>query len=161
MRSIKPGRGPSILRGITAALCGIIGLAFLITTILASNELSNLTNKAFDGLNLGNYGFGFDFGDISSGFSIAGIVFSVAFIIMAIVLAVYNFKNATRQNRLSTIDITEPGEEPDPLNLKYGKIKTSSQPVMDNSQNSFCPYCGTRVNADFEFCRSCGRKLPQ
>ena len=24
----------------------------------------------------------------------------------------------------------------------------------------FCPYCGTKVETDYEFCNNCGKKLP-
>ena len=47
-------------------------------------------------------------------------IFGVIFIIMGIVQAAYNYKNATGKNRYSSFDITEDGEEPDPLEQRFG-----------------------------------------
>ncbi len=84
--------------------------------------------------------------------------FGLIFTVIAVVRAVYDFKNATGKNRYSEYDITENGEETDPLNEMFGEKRDYST----NSQigNRFCPYCGQRVEADFEFCNVCGKRLP-
>lgn len=137
MKSIKPGRGPSIMEGISAIFMAIFGL---IWTILAAS--------------------------IGGG---AFALFGVVFIIMAIVIAIFSFKNATNKNRYSLYDITENGEEPDPLNERFGNSSyynnntytNMSFSASTNRNNSkFCPYCGTPAASDFEFCNSCGKKLP-
>lgn len=87
-------------------------------------------------------------------------LFGIVFIAMAIVNAVYNFKNATSQNRYSMFDITGGGEEPDPLNLKFGKQSYDNNQPVASGESEFCPYCGNRVDDDFEFCNKCGKKLP-
>ena len=43
-------------------------------------------------------------------------LFGIIFIAVAVVQAIYNFKNATGKNRYSAFDITDSSEEPDPLN---------------------------------------------
>jgi hypothetical protein len=48
-------------------------------------------------------------------------LFGIVFIISGLVTAAYNFFNATTDKRLSIIDITAQGEEPDPLNVQFGK----------------------------------------
>lgn len=90
-------------------------------------------------------------------------LFGVVFVIMGIVQAVYNFKNATSENRYSEFDIVDSQEEPDPLSQRFHPEveapRDSEEPKTDALR--FCPYCGARVNAEFEYCGSCGKKLPQ
>lgn len=140
MRSIKPGRGPSMMEGISLIFTAIFGV---IWTILAASMGGGL-------------------------FALFGVVF----IVMAIVRAVYSFKNATNRNRYSIYDITEHGEEPDPLNTMFGdntyRSNTYNNTYNDISQSyryngsgsRFCPYCGTPAAPDYEFCNSCGKRLP-
>ncbi len=86
-------------------------------------------------------------------FSLVGLV--VVFI--AIVQAVYNFRNATSKNRYSAFDITEDGEEPDPLDGRFGG---AGEPRRESGGSRFCPYCGAKVKGDYKYCNSCGRELP-
>lgn len=85
-------------------------------------------------------------------------LFGLVFIAVAVIQAVYHFKNATSQNRYSAFDITDGHEEPDPLNVRFEERST---PVCDEDpMHRFCPYCGTAVASDYEFCNQCGKKLP-
>jgi len=136
MKSIKPGRGPSMH---SAVMCIFVALFGVFWTIAAISV---------------------------GGFFLAP--FGLIFIGIAIFNAVYNFKNATSQNRYSAFDIVDHTEESDPLNERYGKssaaqtentIKSGTQNTTGKS--SFCPYCGTKVDGDFVFCNSCGKKLPK
>lgn len=91
--------------------------------------------------------------------------FGVIFVIIAIVQAVYHFKNATSKNRYSTFDITDSSEETDPFNERFGNTKqqTSSPSSFTSSSSTdslFCPYCGAPVDIQFTFCNKCGKKLP-
>lgn len=86
-------------------------------------------------------------------------LFGVIFIAAAVVQAIYNFKNATGKNRYSAFEISDSSEEPDPLNERFGNSQTNSQKKYD-VDNKFCPYCGTPVSGDFEYCNNCGKKLP-
>lgn len=72
------------------------------------------------------------------------------FVAIAVVMAIYNFKNATSKNRYSVLDITEGDEEPDPLNQIFGEQK----------ENNFCPYCGEKLGEDFKYCNNCGKQQP-
>ncbi len=90
-------------------------------------------------------------------------LFGVLFIVIAIVNAVYNFKNATNKNRYSTFDIVDGEEEPDPLNQRYGGdyYAQETTPSYEGERDSeFCPYCGADVEKDYVFCNKCGKKLP-
>lgn len=129
MKSVKPGRGPSFIGGITSVLVGLFGVVW---TIIAASMGGGL-------------------------FALFGVIF----IAVAAVQAIYNFKNATGKNRYSAFDITDENEEPDPLNERFGSYDELGKFTFDSKADSkFCPYCGTRVEEDFEFCNKCGKKLP-
>ena len=87
-------------------------------------------------------------------------IFGVLFIIIGIVQAVYNFKNATGKNRYSSFDIVDSQEEPDPWDQQFGE---TPEPPADRAQSGglrYCPYCGAEAGTGFEYCAKCGRKLP-
>lgn len=126
MKSIKPGRGPSMMSGIV----GIFMIGFgIVWTILAAQ---------------------------ASGFF---AIFGVLWTGIAIVITVYNFKNATGRNRFSAFDITNSGEESDPLNERFGDTRASTDTKAGNGSR-YCPYCGSAVEGDFKYCNQCGRELP-
>ncbi|NMA94046.1 MAG: zinc ribbon domain-containing protein [Clostridiales bacterium] len=126
MKSIKPGRGPSMMGGIVGTVMVVFGL---IWTATASR--------------------------MSPTFALFGILWTG----LAIAMTVYNFKNATSKNRYSSFDITDSSEESDPLNERFGNPQIDVQ-KENNVDSRFCPYCGTAVAEDYEFCNSCGKKLP-
>ena len=129
MKSIKPGRGPSMKGGIVSLAMAAFGVLWIIGVLA-----------------------------IGGGFFAA---FGVIFVIIAIVEAVYSFKNATGENRYSSFDIVDDSEEPDPLNIHYGKDHHTSPASQQHSRESrFCPYCGCTVEDDYIYCNKCGRKLP-
>lgn len=127
MKSIKPGRGPSLMGGIMSIAMGIFGLLWMFVTI--------------------QIGFGFM------------ALFGLVFVGMAIAQAVYNFKNATGENRYSAFDIVDSQEEEDPLNQRFGKASLPSRSNVSEKAPAFCPYCGEKAGADFVFCKRCGKKL--
>ncbi len=132
MKSIKPGRGPSFMGGVSSIFAAIFGVIW-----------------TFSASAMGAPGF----------FSLFGVVF----VIMAIGSSIYNFKNATSKNRFSTYDITDSNEEPDPLNMRFHSSEepfSSYEAFGESTNHKFCPYCGAKVQEDFEFCNQCGKKLP-
>ena len=87
-------------------------------------------------------------------------LFGVLFIIMGVVQAVYHFKNDAGKERYSAFDIVEEGEEPDPLNRRFGTSGPEAQSPPEGGELRFCPYCGAPLGGDFTFCGRCGKKLP-
>jgi hypothetical protein len=87
-------------------------------------------------------------------------LFGIVFIGVAVSNAIYSFKNATGQNRYSEFDIVDEHEEPDPLNAYFGADR-SPEPQEESVDHAFCPYCGSPVQPDFDFCSKCGKKLPE
>lgn len=148
MKSIKPGRGPSMMSGVMSIAVGIFGLFW---TIMAAS--------------------------IGGGFM---ALFGIVFIGIAIASAVYNFKNATSENRYSAYDIVDSTEETDPFNERYGRPQNISADLEQyadgtprfsdesasadrtaSATNAFCPYCGNEVEKDFIYCNNCGKELPR
>ncbi len=128
MKSVKPGRGPSMMSAIIGIAVALFGVFW---TVLAV-----------------------------SGGAWFMAPFGIIFVVIAIVQVVYNFKNATGKNRYSEFDITDSDEEPDPFNERFGNNYKAEEKFDGVSENKFCPYCGTKLGNDFEFCNNCGKKLP-
>jgi len=144
MKSVKPGRGPSMMGGVGAIGAGLFGIIW-----------------TFGAASMGAPGF--------------FVLFGIVFIGISIFSAVYNLKNATSENRMSVFDITE--NEPDPLNLKYGRAPQEhynntehrgNQPSADKTEQNlifngdinFCPSCGHNVaNTTYSYCPSCGQAI--
>ena len=132
MKSIKPGRAPSA----QAFLGSIFAIVFSIFWTITA---------------------------VKNGAPIMFLVFGVGFTIMAVVQAVFHFVNTTGKNRFSQMDITEENEETDPWNEHFSK---ADEAHLDNESQSghdgarFCPYCGEKAEADFEYCKRCGKKIP-
>ena len=59
--------------------------------------------------------------------------FGLLFIGIAVVQAIYNFKNATGENRYSAFDIVEGTEEVDPLNERFGSSKSASTESFESA----------------------------
>ena len=73
----------------------------------------------------------------SMGAPISFSIFGVLFVIVGIVQAVYNFKNAAGKKRYSAFDIVDGEEEPDPLNQRFGgqpggrgHVRTGGAPAL-------------------------------
>ena len=136
MKSIKPGRGPSMMGGIAALALAVFGILWILLSV-------NLTQD-------------FMFADSFSSMENIVPLFGVIFVVIALVSAVYNFKNATGKHRYSEFDITDRDEEPDPLNERFGESEQSDGDV----KSAYCPYCGAKVAEEYEYCNHCGKKLP-
>lgn len=128
MKSVKPGRGPSMMGGFGGIFAAIFGVFWI-------------------------------GGAASIGAPAPFLLFGVVFIIMALAGAVYNFHNATGENRFSEYDITEDGEEPDPLEQRREHTVSLEKNTAETKEGGFCPYCGAETRTDYTFCRKCGRKL--
>ena len=139
MWSIKPGRGPSARN----AVSGIVAVVFGIFWTLMAYTITR-----------------------GSPFPFVGVVFplfGVVIVVLGIADVIYNFYNAISQNRFSTLDVTRPGDEPDPLQQQFGppfppasSASLPHTPVAD----AFCPSCGQGVQRSFRFCPTCGGPLP-
>lgn len=91
--------------------------------------------------------------------------FGIIFIGIGAMQFFYNYKNATGKNRMSLYDITDEGEEADPIQdilLKNNTHDSQSDSSINNTDKddmNFCPYCGKALDDEYEFCPKCGKKL--
>ncbi|MBP3647530.1 MAG: zinc-ribbon domain-containing protein [Clostridia bacterium] len=141
MKSIKPGRGPSmmgVVMGIVAALFGVLWIAGAMS------------------MTSGMDSFTFYEDPMMSAFDAIFPLFGVLFVIAAIAGVVYNYKNATGKNRYSEFDVVDGDEEPDPLNERFGEHKDGEK---ERHAGAFCPYCGNEIEGDHLYCDRCGKKL--
>ncbi len=85
-------------------------------------------------------------------------LFGVVFIGIGVLNLIYNATNATSKNRMSAFDITDAGEEPDPIDglVRGNRPENRGTP---NGPNHFCPFCGAGLNDQFKFCPNCGKNL--
>lgn len=128
MKSVKPGRGPSMMSGVGSVAAIVFGVIWTLAAV-------------------------------AMGAPFFFPLFGVVFIGIGVAQAVYHFRNATGENRYSSFDIVDDGEEPDPLEQRFGAQRIQ-QPQESPCDAGFCPYCGARAAAGYEYCRKCGKKLP-
>lgn len=111
-------------------------------------------------------------------------LFGVVFIVMAVVQAVYHFKNATGEERYSAFDIVDDVEERDPADRWAGRGEKDGRTDFAEKESgasrdvdseldegnrdadgetdeevNFCPYCGAKAEKAFRFCRKCGKQI--
>lgn len=110
-------------------------------------------------------------------------LFGVGFIVMAIIGAVYNLRNATARNRTSIVDITSGDEEPDPIAQAFGYASGAEaaghRDTADSGEDAahatlgaagstdaprrfpgeYCPFCGAKAGPDFHYCPKCGKDI--
>lgn len=137
MKSIKPGRGPSGMSFIGSVVAIIFGVFW---TIIAVNMTANAS-----------------FGMIGVIFPLFGVIF----IAVGVVQAVYNYRNATGENRYSVFDITDSKEEGDPAD-KWIKRKNENEEELrefTDKELSYCPYCGAQLESGYIYCPKCGKAI--
>lgn len=107
---------------------------------------------------------------LSIGAPVFFALFGVVFVVMAIVQAVYNYKNATGKERFSVMDIVDDDEEGDPTDRwvggivddceSAGKSEADEKSAADfEAEVNFCPYCGAKAEKTFRFCQKCGKRI--
>ena len=110
MKSVKQGRGHSLMAAIASFFMGILGIGFIAATSGQEAQLSYIDGFFMDQNPFGNIGT-------------LGTVFAVVFTLLCFISAGYNVINAFGKNRFSAFDITTGTEEPDPLNARFGQEK--------------------------------------
>jgi hypothetical protein len=91
-------------------------------------------------------------------------LFGLVFIGFGLVQFIYHMKNASGKNRMSIVDITEDGEEEDPLEDLFG-IDRDEYPAnhrdLKGEAFAFCPYCGQKLDKSYRFCPACGKQIAE
>ena len=131
MRSVKPGRGPSLQGAIGSIFAVVFGIFWMVSAA-------------------------------KMGAPTPFVLMGLVFVVIAGSNVIVSLMNATGENRFSLYDITEEGEEPDPLEEVLNKKEKTTEPKDEEeraTETAFCPYCGAKAEKDYAFCRSCGKKL--
>lgn len=121
MKSIKPGRGPSMQGFIGSIATILFGMFWTFMTFSITKDSPIPGSQIFPFF----------------GFVIIGI---------GIFQAVYHYKNATGKERMSIVDIVDENEEKDPLNAllrrNEGEKFCPYCGTMVQTSFQFCPSCG-------------------
>jgi len=92
------------------------------------------------------------------------IPFGLLFIGFSLYITIFHKHNATAEDRYSLVDIVDSREESDLLNDIYGSrnVNIDGKDIsgIPGTSVAFCPYCGVKVEGNFDFCPRCGKKLP-
>jgi hypothetical protein len=135
MYSVKPGRGPSLVGGVAGMIAAVFGVFWI-------------------------------FAATSIGAPPFFALFGVVFIGMAIAISISSFYNATSRNRMSAFDVTTETEEGDPIAQALGHSRTQRQTPQSTASEGVrkypgdhCPFCGVKVEADFDYCPKCGKDI--
>ncbi|GIQ69655.1 hypothetical protein XYCOK13_24790 [Xylanibacillus composti] len=112
---------------------------------------------------VGIFGVIWTFAAASMGAPIFFVLFGIVFVGVAVVQAIYHYKNATGRNRMSLFDITS--QEPDPLDTYFNgdanaNADSNSQKQVAGDEVNFCPYCGKNVaDESYKYCPGCGKAI--
>lgn len=121
MKSVKPGRAPSLMAGIVSVLLMIFGIFFTGVLYLISAQ----TNFPI-------------------------WLFGAAWTTCALLSAIYNFYNTFAKKRFSSVDIVDHSEEPDPLNELFSDDKRYCPHCGEELAEDYvyCPNCGQKLKEE-------------
>lgn len=132
MKSVKPGRGPSLMSGVASLLVVVIGIGWTALAI-------RMEAPAF--------------------FPIFGMMFIIFGVINAI-SGFANGVSSRRFSAYDIVDEHEepdPLNEYFGNAMEPDAPQTGDSP---SDETRFCPYCGAPAASDYAYCRKCGKKLP-
>lgn len=121
MKSIKPGRGPSMQGFIGSIATILFGMFWTFMTFSITKDSPIPGSQIFP-------------------------FFGIVIIGIGIFQAVYHYKNATGKERMSIVDIVDENEEKDPLNARLRRNEGEKFCLycgtMVQTSFQFCPSCG-------------------
>lgn len=121
MRSVKPGRAPSLMAGIVSVFLVIFGIFFTYVLYFISAQ----TNLPI-------------------------WLFGAAWTTVVLLSAIYNFYNVFAKKRFSSVDIVDRNEEADPLNEHLSDDKKYCPHCGEKLAEDYvyCPNCGQKVKEE-------------
>ena len=132
MKSIKRGRGPSMMNGLGALVVSVFGIFW---TLAAAT--------------MGAPWF----------FPIIGVCFT-AYGIFITVYNFKNATGEHRYSEYDIVDGKEEPDPLNQRFGASLNDNFFAQNEGNGTSAAFCPYCGVKTNRDFDFCPKCGKKLP-
>ena len=133
MKSIKRGRGPSMMNGVGSLVVAVFGVFW---TIAAAT--------------MGAPWF----------FPLFGIFFTVYGIVIT-VYNFKNATGKQRYSEYDIVDgQEEPDPLNERFGSSLNDSFFDRQDTANGTSAAFCPYCGAKAQSGFDFCPKCGKKLP-
>lgn len=146
MKSIKPGRGPSMMSGIAGIGAVVFGIFW---TIMAVQMGAPIFFAAF------------------------GIIF-IVMAIVGVIYNMHNATGEKRYAAFDIVDEGEEADplnerygwsaktdSADRTENAESRTQESGVHTAPQGENNFCPYCGAPVKETYTFCRKCGRRLDE
>lgn len=133
MKSIKPGRGPSMMSGISSVFVGIFGVIW-----------------TFGAIAMGAPAI----------FPLFGLFF-VGFAIVQAVYNFKNATSKNRYSSFDIVDGQEEPDPWNERFGAQPEADVSPWNTDSAEDMNFCPYCGTELENGFSFCPKCGKELPK
>lgn len=130
MKSIKPGRGPSMMGGVMGIAAALFGVFWIIMAV-----------------SMGAW-FMAPFGLIFIGVSVFKAVYNFK-----------NATGKNRYSEYDITDENEEIDPWNEKFGEKREINPEINP-QTFADSRFCPYCGAKAAPDFEFCNVCGKKIP-
>ncbi len=137
MRSIKPGRGPSMMGG----FMGIFAILFGIFWTIMAPSFMKIFGVCFVGMAIGQTIYNFKNATSKNRYSAFDIVDSSEEV------DPLNERFGAKRSDDDYIQMRESDAD-------------DAYAEQLNEEMEFCPYCGVKVLKDFEYCHKCGKKLP-
>lgn len=132
MKSIKPGRGPSMMGAFGSAAVSVFGIIWTISA-----------------MSMGAPFF----------FALFGLIF-VAMGIAQTVYNFKNATSKNRYSAFDITDENEEPDPLNEMFNDSQSGQPGEDAGEENRGVAFCPYCGAEVEAGFTYCAKCGKKLP-
>lgn len=132
MKSIKPGRGPSMMSGVMGIFVALFGVVW---TVIAASMGGGL-------------------------FALFGIFF-VGAAIASTVYNFKNATGKNRYSAYDITDGNEEPDPFNERFGNAGNSDFSDWNGADKKEAvKYCPYCGSKAEKTYEYCSNCGKKLP-
>ena len=144
MKSIKPGRGPSMMSGIAGIGAVVFGI---FCTIMAVQMGAPIFFAAF------------------------GIIF-IVMAIVGVIYNMHNATGEKRYAAFDIVDEGEEADplnerygwsaktdSADRTENAESRTQESGARTAPQGENNFCPYCGSRIESDHLYCKNCGRRV--
>lgn len=148
MKSIKPGRGPSMMGAFGSAAAAVFGVFW---TIGAAS--------------MGALGFFVAFGFVFILIGIGQAVYNFKNATSKNRYSAFDITDGTEEPDPLNEYFSGGGNESLNKNTENPsgatEFSNNKAGTTDEEEIKFCPYCGAEVEKDFTYCTKCGKKLPQ
>ncbi|MCI8631233.1 MAG: zinc ribbon domain-containing protein [Firmicutes bacterium] len=140
MKSVKPGRGPSMMNAAGSIFAVLFGIIWTVIALFSGAPFF---------------------------FPLFGICF-IGLAVVQAVYNLKNATGKNRYSAFDILDENEEADplnlhfgKNQEQRYEIAETADTEGTVKFESKAGFCPYCGAKAESDFAFCRKCGKKLPE